>query len=71
MKKFVKWALKSVKPSAGLFFLRDVGWLQAFPILKHLVFCPQDPEWHPEGDVFTHTALVCDAMADICVREGI
>jgi len=23
----------------------------------------QEPEWHPEGDVFTHTCHCCDAMA--------
>src|SRR4030095_9504547 len=22
--------------------------------------CPQDPEWHPEGDVWTHTLMVID-----------
>jgi tRNA nucleotidyltransferase (CCA-adding enzyme) len=22
--------------------------------------CPQDPEWHPEGDVWTHTLMVVD-----------
>ena len=24
---------------------------------------PQEPEWHPEGDVFTHTQLCLDALA--------
>ena len=24
---------------------------------------PQDPEWHPEGDVFVHTCHACDALA--------
>ena len=23
---------------------------------------PQDPEWHAEGDVFTHTIMVCEAL---------
>ena len=23
---------------------------------------PQDPEWHAEGDVFTHTKMVCEAL---------
>ena len=26
---------------------------------------PQDPEWHPEGDVFTHTCHCCDALAEL------
>ena len=25
-----------------------------------LVDCPQEPEWHPEGDVWTHTLMVID-----------
>lgn len=33
--------------------------------------CPQDPEWHPEGNVLNHTMLVVDAMLKICKREGI
>jgi tRNA nucleotidyltransferase (CCA-adding enzyme) len=28
--------------------------------LKALVGCPQEPEWHPEGDVWVHTLLVID-----------
>ena len=31
-----------------------------FPELKALVGCPQEPEWHPEGDVWVHTLLVID-----------
>ena len=25
-----------------------------------MVGCPQDPEWHPEGDVWVHTLMVMD-----------
>src|SRR5262249_3985368 len=31
-----------------------------FPELFALVGCPQEPEWHPEGDVWVHTLLVID-----------
>jgi putative nucleotidyltransferase with HDIG domain len=31
--------------------------------LRRLAACPQDPEHHGEGDVLTHTRLVCDALA--------
>lgn len=31
--------------------------------LERLRGCPQDPEFHGEGDVWTHTRLVCEAMA--------
>ena len=58
-----KFLLKGTRCSAGLFFLRDCGWLQYFPEIAALDGCPQDPEWHPEGDVLTHTALCLDAYA--------
>lgn len=57
-----KWALRSRRPSRGLRFLHDCGWLGHFPEIAALVDVPQEPEWHPEGDVFTHTALCCDAL---------
>lgn len=66
-----KWALKGDSAAKGLQFLRDCGWLSLYPELAALDGCPQDAEWHPEGDVFRHTCLVCQAMADICVRENI
>jgi len=44
-----KWATKSVKPSAGLVFLREANWLDLYPQLHNLIDVPQDPEWHPEG----------------------
>ena len=28
-----------------------------------MIGAPQDPEWHPEGDVFIHTGHACDALA--------
>ena len=30
---------------------------------RALIDCPQDPQWHPEGDVWTHTLHVMDAFA--------
>jgi tRNA nucleotidyltransferase (CCA-adding enzyme) len=32
---------------------------------------PQNPVWHPEGDVYTHVMHVCDAAAEIVSREGL
>jgi tRNA nucleotidyltransferase (CCA-adding enzyme) len=58
-----KWATKSVRPSLGLSFLRDTSWLQHYPEIAELINTPQDPRWHPEGDVFIHTCHCCDAMA--------
>ena len=62
-----KWALKGITPSAGLKLLREVGWLDSE--IEDLVDTPQDPEWHPEGDVFVHTGYVVDAAAVIADRE--
>lgn len=63
-----KWA-RAPYPSLGLVALSDMGWLLNYPALRALVGCPQDATWHPEGDVWTHTMLVLDAMAYICRRE--
>ncbi len=52
------------RPSVGLSLLQRCGWLQYFPELEALDGCPQDPEWHPEGDVLVHTGLVLDAFAE-------
>lgn len=61
--EWFKWAAKSLVPARGLQFLRDTGWIEHFPEVQALIGVPQEPEWHPEGDVFTHTSLCCDAMA--------
>jgi len=58
--EFEKWATKSVIPSKGLEFLVKSGWIEHFPEIQDLIGCPQDPEWHPEGDVFEHTCQVVD-----------
>jgi tRNA nucleotidyltransferase (CCA-adding enzyme) len=58
-----KWAEKATVPSRGLDVLEQTGWLAHFPELAALRGTQQDPGWHPEGDVFTHTAHCCDALA--------
>ncbi|HEY3915900.1 MAG TPA: HD domain-containing protein [Verrucomicrobiae bacterium] len=63
--EWFKWAQLSAMPSAGLRFLIDSEWVDHFPEIKALVGVPQEPEWHPEGDVFTHTCHCCDAMAGL------
>ena len=50
-------------PSAGLKFLAASGWIEHFPEIAALRGTPQDPDWHPEGDVFVHTCHCCDALA--------
>ncbi len=63
--EWFKWAVAGQRPSAGLRFLKDTGWLRHFPEIAALDGTPQDPDWHPEGDVFTHTCQCCDALAGL------
>src|SRR5262245_48735229 len=48
-------------PSIGFALALDLGVIGTmFPELQALVNCPQEPEWHPEGDVWVHTLQVID-----------
>jgi tRNA nucleotidyltransferase (CCA-adding enzyme) len=59
-----KLLLQAPRPSRGLRLLRDWGLLSEIaPELLPLADTPQDPGWHPEGDVWTHTLMVVDAAA--------
>lgn len=59
--EFEKLLLKSRTPSVGLKWLYDLGVVkQIFPEMHLLVGVPQEPEWHPEGDVDVHTLMVVD-----------
>src|SRR5262249_59282401 len=49
------------RPSIGFAVAMDVGAVgKLFPELAALAGCPQEPEWHPEGDVWVHTLQVID-----------
>ena len=49
------------RPSIGLALAMELGVIRAlFPELQALSGCPQEPEWHPEGDVWVHTLQVVD-----------
>ena len=61
--EFRKLLLKGREISVGLDFLRSCGWLRNFPELDSLIGCEQEPEWHPEGDVWIHTLHCMDAFA--------
>lgn len=59
-----KLLLKARRPSLGLRLLGDWGMLaHVAPELIPLGETPQDPLWHPEGDVWTHTLLAMDQAA--------
>lgn len=56
-----KLLLEARRPSIGLRLMKDWGMLPVVaPELVPLEATPQDPEWHPEGDVWTHTLLAVD-----------
>ena len=53
--------LLAARPSVGLALAMELGVVRAlFPELQALEGCPQEPEWHPEGDVWVHTLQVVD-----------
>jgi predicted kinase len=52
-----------------LAFEREIG--DALPLLADLRRTPQEPEWHGEGDVHTHTDLVLREAYDLAEREGL
>jgi tRNA nucleotidyltransferase (CCA-adding enzyme) len=56
-----KLLLRAERPSIGLRIAWDLGIVhKILPELVPLATCPQEPEWHPEGDVWTHTLMVVD-----------
>ena len=56
-----KLLLRAQRPSIGFALALELGVVdQLFPELKALVGCQQEPEWHPEGDVWVHTLMVID-----------
>lgn len=69
--EWVKWALKSKGPNLSKSLHYLVEHCNVYPEINSINGVPQEPEWHPEGDVLVHTGHVLDAMADICERENI
>ena len=56
-----KLLLRARRPSIGFALALDLGVVERLlPELKPLVGCEQEPDWHPEGDVWTHTLMVID-----------
>jgi tRNA nucleotidyltransferase (CCA-adding enzyme) len=64
--EFEKLLIGARKPSIGLQVALDLLILdKLFPAIRALMGCPQNPQIHPEGDVFTHTKLVIDQAAPL------
>ena len=56
-----KLLLLAPKPSVGFTLAAEIGVIdRLFPEVRATMGCPQEPEWHPEGDVWVHTLMVLD-----------
>jgi len=60
-----KLLLRSERPSIGFELLRETRLLRFLPEVEALVGVPQEPDWHPEGDVWIHTMMVLDEAAKL------
>ncbi|MBT2586640.1 CCA tRNA nucleotidyltransferase [Arthrobacter sp. ISL-95] len=67
--EFYKLASKGTFISKALETLFISGWEEHFPELAATRGVPQDPEWHPEGDVSVHLGLAGDQAARIARRD--
>jgi len=56
--------LTSERRAEGLQVLVDSGLIRHIvPEVLAMIGCEQPPEWHPEGDVFTHTRIMLEMLA--------
>jgi len=61
--ELVRILTEAAHPGKALALLADTGLLeQILPEALKLKGCEQPPEYHPEGDVWTHTCLMLDGM---------
>ena len=61
--EFTRMLVESPRPSVALEWLDRLGLLRQFlPEVATLRGVPQPPEFHPEGDVWTHTLMMLDRM---------
>lgn len=61
-----KLLMRAERPSIGFALGRELGVVERlFPELHATIGVPQEPEWHPEGDVWIHTLMVVDEAAKI------
>ena len=64
--EFEKLLLQAERPSIGFALARELGVIhQLLPEMEALYDCPQDPEWHPEGNVWIHTLMVIDKAREL------
>ena len=69
--EFKKLVTKGIEPGKALDFLYTTGWSENFPEIHNLRGTPQEPEYHPEGNLEHHTAYVMNEAANIAERENL
>lgn len=71
--EWLKLFLRSDKPSLGLNAAMSFGIFHELHKneIPPLASTPQEPEWHPEGDVWVHTLMATDEAAKIIRRENL
>lgn len=58
-------------PGRAMHLYHELGlWPFIIPEVEALVGCEQPPQFHPEGDVFVHTALALDSVAASAQARG-
>jgi len=63
--EFVRTLTESPRPGDALELLRHSGLLRhILPQALEMIGCAQPPEFHPEGDVWTHTVLMLNQLRD-------
>ena len=56
--------ITSANRAQGLDLLTESGLMRhIIPEIYALIGCEQPPQWHPEGDVFTHTRIMLDMLS--------
>jgi len=61
-----KLLVQAARPSIGFRLALDLGVIErVLPEMLPLVGCEQEPDWHPEGDVWTHTLMVIDKAREL------
>ena len=69
--EFRKLSAKGTHISKALEALHASGWEEHFQGLAATRGVPQDPRWHPEGDVIVHLGMAGDHAARIARRDGL
>jgi putative nucleotidyltransferase with HDIG domain len=48
-----------------------LGWAETQPWAREMAACQQDAQWHAEGDVWTHTKMVCGELERLAEWSGL